>query len=355
MQEDGLSISSEALEAPTLLHHGGRLRAAAERYAIPFADWLDLSTGINPNGWPVPPIPAPVWSRLPEDDDGLHQAARQYYGTDQILPVAGSQAALQILPQLRPPVRVHVLNPGYAEHAHAWRRAGHTVMDVNSEKVDDVIPHTDVLVLTHPNNPTGTRFSVEQLLDWHYQLYTRGGWLVVDEAFMDMTPEQSLIPYCHQQGLIVLRSLGKFFGLAGGRVGFVCAQDALLTRLNAILGPWTISGPARWVATQALQDKTWQNKTRLSLHRDGARLRALLAQHGFTPDGDCSLFKWLQTDRAKIFHEQLAGQGIFTRLFSEPSSLRFGLPGNELAWRRLSTALAQMAQMTKMNHTGIRA
>ena len=322
------------------LHHGGRLREAAMRYDIPLADWLDLSTGINPNGWPVPEVPPSCWSRLPEDDDGLERAARNYYDAEHVLPVAGSQAAIQALPRLPSHSRVSVLALGYAEHACAWQRAGHTVTPVSAGQVDEAVAQADVLLLIHPNNPTGACFPVEQLLDWHARLAARGGWLVVDEAFMDVTPEHSLCRHIAREGLIVLRSLGKFFGLAGARVGFVCAQASLLAHLHGVLGPWSVSAPARWVATSALTDRAWQDAARKRLGTDGARLQALLAQHGLSPDGGCALFQWVRTPGAQDLHEALARQGILTRLFIESSSLRFGLPGDEIAWARLDAALS---------------
>ncbi|MEW6678739.1 MAG: threonine-phosphate decarboxylase CobD [Pseudomonadota bacterium] len=322
------------------LHHGGRLCAAAARYGIALDQWLDLSTGINPNGWPVPAIPAACWARLPEDDDELEQAAQIYYEAEYVLPVAGSQAAIQALPRLRPRSRVAVLDPGYAEHACAWRRAGHAVSLATAERVEEAVAQADVLVLIHPNNPSGARFPVKQLLHWHARVAARGGWLVVDEAFMDVTPEHSLCRHTAREGLIVLRSLGKFFGLAGARVGFVCAQASLLAQLHGILGPWSVSAPARLVATSALTDRAWQDAARQRLGTDGTRLQALLARHGHNPDGGCALFQWLRTPDAQQLHEALARQGILTRLFIESSSLRFGLPGDEIAWARLDAALS---------------
>ncbi len=357
-----------------MLEHGGRLRLAAARYGIPLADWLDLSTGINPNGWSVPAVPAAAWSRLPEDDDGLEAAASAYYGTEHLLPVAGSQAALQALPQLRSPCRIAVLHPGYAEHTHAWRRAGHTVTPVTVGELDDAVPRSDVLVLIHPNNPTGARFARAQLLDWHAQLAARGGWLVVDEAFVDTEPEHSLAPRAARPALIVLRSLGKFFGLAGARAGFVFAEPELLARLRERIGPWTVTAPSRWVATQALADSAWQQTARTSLARESERLASMLKQHGLTPRGGCALFQWIPTVDAARLHDGLARLGVLTRLFDEPAaprfvsarypamsrdgraleaqnahersshdpcpSLRFGLPGTQADWIRLSAALA---------------
>lgn len=325
------------------VHHGGRLREASARYGIGLDQWLDLSTGINPRGWPVPEVPAASWARLPEDDDGLEQAARRYYQADHLLPVAGTQAAIQALPRLRPPSRVALLDPGYAEHACAWRRAGHALAAVAAERVDEAIPGSDVVLLIHPNNPTGARFPVAQLLHWHARLAARGGWLIVDEAFMDATPEHGLCPDSARAGLVVLRSPGKFFGLAGARVGFVCAHPALLAQLAELLGPWSVSGPARWVATAALSDRAWQHAERLRLAADGARLQALLARHGLEPAGGCGLFQWVPTPDAQLLHAALARRAILTRLFSETSSLRFGLPGDDAGWARLDAALSGLA------------
>jgi cobalamin biosynthetic protein CobC len=319
--------------------HGGRVRRAAINYGIPLQEWLDLSTGINPTGWPVPVPPAACWNRLPEEADGLEAAARDYYGSEALLPVAGSQAAIQALPHLRQPCRVGLLANSYAEHRHAWSRAGHTLAPLAGLKeIEQRLPLLDVLILVRPNNPTGECYSLQHLLTWYAELASHGGWLVVDEAFIDLTPEQSLIPYS-RPGLIVLRSLGKFFGLAGARVGFVSAQTELLTRLAEQLGPWQISGPARWVAARALEDKGWQIETRRRLQTLTKRLQVLLCHYGLNPNGGCGLFQWVVTPKAETLQDALARQAILTRLFTQPQSLRFGLPGEELDWRRLETAL----------------
>jgi cobalamin biosynthetic protein CobC len=181
-------------------------------------------------------------------------------------------------------------------------------------------------------------YPLERLLAWHDSLASRRGWLLVDEAFMDATPEQSLLPHA-RPGLIVLRSLGKFFGLAGARVGFVMAQGELLSRLADRLGPWSVSGPARWVASAALGDLAWQAEARRRLQQQGACLQDLLCRYGLQPDGGCALFQWVVTPRAAVLHETLARRGILTRLFTQPSSLRFGLPGREEEWHRLASVL----------------
>jgi len=324
-----------------LLEHGGRLRRAARRYDLPLADWLDLSTGLAPWPWPLPEIPASAWARLPEPDDGLVEAACAYYRAHAALPVAGSQAAIQALPTLRPPARVAVLAPCYAEHAQAWRRAGHQVLEWSQAQVAADLDQLDVLVVVNPNNPTGERLSPARLLDWHRCLERRGGWLVVDEAFMDTTPGASLAPFSDLSGLIVLRSFGKFFGLAGLRLGFVLAAPALLERLDEQLGPWAVNGPSRYLAQQLLVDREAQQRQREALLQAGERLAALLEGHGLPPSGGCALFQLLRRPDASALHEHLARQAIFTRLFPDLAALRFGLPADESAWQRLDAALAR--------------
>jgi len=325
-----------------MLEHGGGLREAAKRYGIALERWLDLSTGVNPDGWPVPELPAKLWNRLPEDSDGLEAAAEAYYGA-RLLPVAGSQAAIQALPFLRAPCRAGVIAPGYAEHGHAWQKRGHAVTPVSPDEMHGAAAICDVLILIHPNNPTGANFPIAQLLEWHSALAARGGWLVVDEAFMDATPEQSLLPFAPRPGLIVLRSLGKFFGLAGLRVGFVCAEPDMRVHLRDHLGPWPVAAASRWIATAALADRDWQERTRGALATRAERLNALLTRVGLAPSGSTALFQWVRTDRAQSIHTQLAGRGILTRRFDAPASLRFGLPGSETNWQRLEVALREAA------------
>lgn len=317
--------------------HGGRLLQAARAFGIPAEDWLDLSTGIHPIGWPVPPVPAEVWRRLPEEEDGLLEAAAAYYGNVHLIATAGSQQALQALPYLRSKGCVGVLAPCYAEHAHAWKMAGHEVVELAGAVLPDEL---DVLLLVNPNNPTGRLIESATLLNWHAQLVARGGWLVVDEAFMDASPQHSLAEHGGMPGLVILRSLGKFFGLAGVRAGFVLAWSQLLVELQEKLGPWTLANPTRWIARQALKDRAWQQQNRDWLLSQSTRLADLLARHGLEPTGSTALFQYVHTKRAKDIHAWLASQGILLRLFEKPSALRIGLPGLEPGWERLTAALS---------------
>ncbi|WP_260291722.1 threonine-phosphate decarboxylase CobD [Sedimenticola hydrogenitrophicus] len=327
-----------------MLEHGGRLRAAAEAYRIPLEEWVDLSTGINPDGWVTPRPPDKVWRRLPEEEDGLEQAARLYYGCRSLLPAAGSQQAIQVLPALRPVSNVGVVEPCYGEHPHAWRYGNHRVRMIAADAIEGRIDELDVLVICNPNNPDGRVFTRSQLLAWHNRLSARGGWLVIDEAFMDATPEQSLAGVTPRAGLIILRSLGKFFGLAGVRVGFVLAETALLERIRVKLGPWSIAGPSRWVAIGALSDEAWQVRMRGELSLAGARLQTLLSRAGLKPTGGTLLFQYVKSAAADSIADRLARHGILVRHFPEQSAIRFGLPDGEPAWDRLADCLARRAE-----------
>ncbi|WDH51795.1 threonine-phosphate decarboxylase CobD [Pseudomonas chlororaphis] len=327
-----------------MLEHGGRLRKAAEQYGIAEADWLDLSSGLAPWPWPIPEIGMRAWARLPETDDGLEQAARDYYGAAHVLPVPGSQAAIQLLPRLRRAGKVGVLSPCYAEHAEAWRRSGYIVREVLEQEVDFFLDSLDVLVVVNPNNPTGLSLTPERLLDWHARLAQRGGWLVVDEAFMDNTPQLSLAAQADQVGLIVLRSFGKFFGLAGVRLGFVLAERKLLKLLAEQVGPWAVSGPTRVLGQVCLRDSQGHERQRVRSEAASLRLAQLLERHGLKPQGGCALFQWLITDCAELLHEFMARRGILLRLFTHNSSLRFGLPADEADWSRLEQAFVAYAE-----------
>ncbi|MBI3094281.1 MAG: threonine-phosphate decarboxylase [Rhodocyclales bacterium] len=328
-----------------MLEHGGRLLAAAARFGIAPGDWLDLSTGIAPCAYPVPPIPAAAWQRLPEDDDGLAAAACRYYGAPRALPLPGSQAAIQALPRLRPPGIALVTEPSYAEYAAAWSAAGHTVRRCDAAALAQAAAGADAVILGNPNNPTGQRFSRMALRDLARQLDARGGWLIVDEAFADAEQEsESLADVAGSEGvgnqgagnLVVLRSLGKFFGLAGARVGFAIASDAILAPLAEAIGPWALAHPSRHAARAALADGAWQAAQRARLQCDSARLQGLLAAAGLGESSGTALFRYLPRADARDLHEFFARQGILLRYFARPAALRIGLPGVEADWQRLA-------------------
>ena len=327
-----------------MLEHGGRLRVAAETYGTPLASWVDLSTGISPWCYPIPAMPEDAWHRLPEPDDALDATAAHYYGNVQLLATAGSQAAIQTLPRLFRPGPVTIIGPTYNEHAAAWSAAGHRVSFVTNlaEAITRAAPIT---LLCNPNNPTAQHTDRAALLEAAAILGGHQGRLIVDEAYGDAIPGLSVTaeagtptaPY-----LITLRSLGKFFGLAGARVGFVFGDPALLAQLNDLLGPWAINGPARWVAAQALGDTAWQSQQRDRVQAAGDQLKARLIEILVSPHiASTGLFStcMFQTPaEARSFFEHLARHSILTRLFVSEGFVRIGIPSDN-DWQRLNDAL----------------
>jgi cobalamin biosynthetic protein CobC len=323
-----------------VLEHGGRLRFSAQQYDIPLSDWIDLSTGINPAVYPVPAIDPACWNRLPEDDDGLEAAAAAYYGNERLLALPGSQAAIQALPALFKPQVVACVAPLYEEHPQAWERAGHKLRRLPT-LARALAAATPAVLLCNPNNPTATALPRSVLLDAADQLGRRGGTLIVDEAFADAEPENAIAALAggdDAPNLIVLRSLGKFFGLAGARVGFVFGASGYLDRLREMLGPWPVSHPSRAVARHALTDTAWQAAARHDLAAQSRRLAEIPAPLGEV--GRTALFCTLHTPHVEALFAHLARQAILTRRFDQHGLLRFGLPGSERDWQRLAAAVA---------------
>lgn len=319
------------------LEHGGNVGAAARRFNIPEERWTDLSTGISPWSWPVPAVPQAVWQRLPQADEGLECAAAGYFRCcrESILAVPGSQYAVQFTPGLLRRARVAMPAHGYAEHRRAWHTAGHQIVDYQDGDAlaslvrDGAVEHA---VVINPNNPTGELLPGETLQLLYQQLQVHGGTLVVDEAFVDPTPEYSLAPMCPMPGLIIYRSVGKFFGLAGIRLGFLLAPPALCQELASQLPPWSLSHPARWIGERALADGKWQREQRNRLASAAAHWRRALEE--VVPDLEFSATALFATGKGaagfcRALYFALARRAVLVRLFAESHGcgmVRFGLP-----------------------------
>lgn len=323
-----------------MLEHGGRLRAAARQYDIPLTDWIDLSTGINPDTYQVPALDPLCWNRLPEDDDGLEEAAASYYGNDRLLVLPGSQAGIQGLPATFKPQMIACVAPIYEEHPHAWDRAGHKVRRLPT-LARALAAMTPLVLVCNPCNPTATLTSRETLVDAAGQLRRRGGWLIVDEAFGDAEPEHNVVDLAGSDAapnLLVLRSLGKFFGLAGARVGFLFGAAEKREPIREMIGPWPLSHPSRVVARHALLDDTWQEHARNRLAELSQRLAEVLLPLGEV--ARTALFCTVRTERATELAGYFARHAILVRHFDAHQLLRFGLPGTESEWQRLASAIA---------------
>lgn len=318
--------------------HGGNLDAAMRRHGGDAARWIDLSTGINPVPYPVAGLSARAFAALPTQSDmaALRAAAAACYATRaHVTPVAGAQAAIQAVPHLARAGRARVLAPTYNEHAAALSVSGWAVEGVGCV---DALPGADCAVVVNPNNPDGARHDPARLMALAGQV----GLLVVDESFADPEPDLSLAPVMHRapDNLIVLRSFGKFFGLAGLRLGFVLSGATLAARLADLAGPWPVSGPAIEVARQALEDDAWQRRTCARLAQDVGRLDALAMRVDWTLVGGTPLFRTYATSDATASQEHLARHHIWSRVFPYSRHwLRLGLAGEPEQWNRVEAAL----------------
>jgi cobalamin biosynthetic protein CobC len=326
------------------MNHGGDLTEAMARYGGEAADWLDLSTGINPWAYPFDQIAAAAWRRLPSQADGqaLLAVARHAYrvpdGVD-LVAAPGTQALIQWLPHLAANGPVAIVGPTYNEHAPAWRNAGHEVIEVPDLAA---LPADAVhAVIVNPNNPDGRIADHATLATVAARLHQRGGWLLVDEAFADVDPAIGAAVLCAKLPVVILRSFGKFYGLGGLRLGFAVAAPAIIQRIATALGSWAVSGPALQVGAQALADDAWANHMRAQLAEHATRLDFILTQAGGRVVGGTSLFRFVRHPDARYLHVQLARQRVWVRKFDWASDhLRFGLPADDAELGRLADALS---------------
>jgi cobalamin biosynthetic protein CobC len=326
------------------MKHGGDLTQAIAQYGGTPAMWLDLSTGINPRPWPVPAtLPDASWERLPSraDQEALIAAARTAYRVPvdvAIAAAAGTQALIQWVPYLAAPGAVAIMGPTYSEHAAAWSQAGHEVLAFTA--ADHLPDHARHVVIVNPNNPDGRLLDRAALARVAATVRDRGGWLVIDEAFADLDPACSAVALCGDLPVIILRSFGKFYGLAGLRLGFAIGPPTIIERVAVALGPWPCSGPALAIGRAALRDAAWADRTRETLKSQAAKLNAVLIAAGFAMVGGTALFRLVRHADAKARHAALARRHIWCRSFEAAEDLlRFGLPGDDSSLDRLAAAL----------------
>ncbi|MBY6084489.1 threonine-phosphate decarboxylase CobD [Ruegeria arenilitoris] len=306
--------------------HGGGLDDAIARHGGERSDWIDLSTGINPHPYPVAGLTSEDWAALPDHRAfaQLSDAARRFWRVPEnaaVLPAPGASALIARIPAVAPVGAVQITMPTYNEHAAAFAAQGWTVQPGGPAQAR---------VIVHPNNPDGRIWQTKD---------ARAPLTVIDESFCDVTPEASLIRLSERPGVIVLKSFGKFWGLAGLRLGFAIGHPDLIARLNDLTGPWAVSGPALRIGAQALNDTAWAEATRARLVRDADRLDTLMTGKGADLVGGTTLFRLYKVDDAVAWQDRLAQTHIWSRIFPYSDRfLRLGLPADH-GWSRLEAAL----------------
>ncbi|MHC3939948.1 Histidinol-phosphate aminotransferase [Paenochrobactrum sp. BZR 201-1] len=328
--------------APEKVFHGGGIDAAIAHFGGEFSGWLDLSTGINPESFALPDLPLNLWHRLPDDSvlQWALSAARGFYGAEpqaQLAAAPGTQALIQIMPLLADAGDMAILTPTYQEYAASFQRSGWNVHSCAA--LEDIPEHVSVVVVVNPNNPDGRYISAKQLLNLARELGRQGGFLIVDEAFADVHEGASLVSYAKDEPLIVLKSFGKFFGLAGVRLGFAFSNLELIEKIAARLGPWAVSGPALAIAQAAFTSEDLDSfRRRIEERREG--LSAVFARCNLEEIGGTNLFSLVQCEEAHALWQHLAEQYIWVRKFDyAPNWLRVGLAKEPADLKRLEDAL----------------
>ncbi|QUS41056.1 threonine-phosphate decarboxylase [Tardiphaga alba] len=327
------------------MKHGGDLTQAMAEFGGAADDWLDLSTGINPWPWPIRKLPDSAWQRLPSraDEQALLAAARGAYRVPDnagIVAANGTQALIQLLPRLAADGAVAIVGPTYNEHSAAWSGAGHSIAAIGD--LAELPAHVTHAVIVNPNNPDGRVVNPDRLAEVATVLQRRGGWLVIDEAFADVEAGISAVASCGKLPVVILRSFGKFYGLAGIRLGFAITTPDLANRIRTVLGPWSVSGPALHVGTRALGDVHWVLPTRVRLAAQAIKLDGVLMDAGFEIVGGTTLYRLARHRDASALHRKLAQQHIWCRSFDWAGDLlRCGLPPDAEALERLAQALAK--------------
>ncbi|HEX7823232.1 MAG TPA: aminotransferase class I/II-fold pyridoxal phosphate-dependent enzyme [Sphingobium sp.] len=318
--------------------HGGGIEAAKARFGDASEPWIDLSTGINPDAWPVPEDMMPDWRRLPGQAAlaELEAAAAAHFGVDAgfVCAVPGSEVGLRLAGTLLPGPARH-LSPSYRTHGEMFggsppmARAGWTGAERGT------------MILANPNNPDGAVIPRDRLRAI-LMARAEGDWLVIDEAFADPDPSVSLAgEVADDRPLMIFRSFGKFFGLAGLRLGFAIGPRTLIDRLRALLGAWPVSAAAIAIGTAAYRDSRWITQARERLPGKALALDIVLRRAGYAPVGECPLFRLIETQDGAALFERLAGHAILTRPFEQQAGwLRLGLPDDEAEFARLERALA---------------
>lgn len=328
-----------------MVFHGGGLDVAINKHGGEKSDWLDLSTGINPNPYPVYGVDPMSWNRLPDVNamSILLNSARAYYrigdGVD-ICAANGTQAIIDILPRAFDCKRVGIFTPTYNEHAHVWQKLGSEVVELEHGSV--LAGNLNALVIVNPNNPDAKIYETSEVLKFASEMQKTGGIVIVDEAFCDTSPEKSIVPNL-PSNVIVLKSFGKFFGLAGLRLGFAVGAPKLLEKLKKQIGPWAVSGPALQIGSRAFADTNWINYAITALEVLSSKQSKILGSCGFKIEGENPLFIYASHLNAQAIYEQLAECHILTRPFLQyPEKLRFGICANKEQLERFEKALKEV-------------
>lgn len=322
--------------------HGGDILTASKQYGIATSDWLDISTGLNPEAYPTDALTAATFQKLPYIQPDFIQAAISYYGNPNLLAINGIQTAIKQLPSILKTQPILLPEYGYSEYQYQWQQQNTQIKyypAFDSQAAYQTIQKLLTtkqpfnLVIINPNNPTGMTFNPDRLRQIAEQMPT-GSYLIIDEAFIDLTPQISVLQQHLYPNMIVLRSFGKFFGLAGIRLGFIFAAKEIRLKLQQKLGLWHVNGPAQALAIMALTDNNWQQKMQQRIRKNASMtqqiLQPLMDKYQISKPIHTPLFSsyCLSREQAQKIEQHFGKNGVLIRrikLNQTQELLRFGI------------------------------
>ncbi len=274
--------------------HGGQLRQISERFNIPSSQLIDFSANINPDG-PPPAVLSTLRTSLEDisiltaypdlEQAGLKRSIADYAGVHpkNIVVANGFIPLLESALRTLRVKRCLLPVPAFVEYRRSLARAGVEIephiltSDFNFRYDVHALVHGghDAVLLANPQNPSGVLTTRNILLQFVSECAERNITVLLDEAFIDYAPLDSLTLDVEKfANLIVFRSVTKFHGIPGLRVAYAVANEAIARALNETLPPWPITTLASCAVESALADHPFAERTRLHNDRRRAHLRA---------------------------------------------------------------------------------
>lgn len=318
------------------LGHGGNRRVFAAAQGIPESEVMDFSASCNPWG---PPGSVQrcyqesfaLLSHYPDPDSLLlkKEIARHFpLWPENIIAANGATELIHLIVQFMKPRKALLIEPAFSEYRRALNLAGAEVralllrekhdFQINIPELLNAAQGVDMVFLCNPNNPTGALLSREEVLAVIEALRRRGIFLVIDEAFMDWTPEGSVAgALTDQSSFFILRSLTKFYSLPGIRIGYGLGARRLIERLENAKLTWSVNQLAETLGIEALRDGEFQRMSRkfLSEEKDFLTqgLSAIEDLKIFPSSANFFLIKLKNGMRAGELAEKLAAEKIMVR------------------------------------------
>jgi len=319
------------------IQHGGDIDLAIKKYGGKREDWVDLSTGINGTSYPWQESINVELRNLPSNKIlmNLEKAAARAYKIAEsadTAAVSGAQQIINLLPIcLKSCNSVTILGPTYSEYEKAFKSSG-----IKTQTVSEVskLSSSDIAIIVNPNNPTGKVIADEMLEDLSKKVRI----LIIDESFKMFSTRRTL----NFSNIIQINSLGKFFGLAGIRLGFVSGPSDFIKAVKEMLGPWPVSSLAAEIGIVALNDRVWISEMEKLLVTESNALHEACNSRNWELVGRTSLFHTYATSSCLEVEKQFAAHGIWVRTFDYSETwVRLGIPTSENQWERVKQALNQ--------------